>query len=88
MYSFQKILTCVLFEIARFLMCLSEIAIMRQLASPCPSVNQSVRSISKHDGRVLIKFGPGELYKNLWLIQFRSQSKKITGTSLEFLHDL
>ena len=70
------------FEIACFWKCLSEIAAMHQLASPCPSVYLSARSISKNDGRGFVKFGPGELYKNSWHIQFRLQSNEITDIHL------
>ena len=77
-----------LFGTARFLTWLSEIAVMSQLASPFPSFYLSVRSISKNGGRGFINFGPGELYKSSWNIQFRFQSNKIRDSSLEYLNGL
>jgi len=71
----------VLFEIAPFCKCLSEIAFMRQLASHCPPVCLPVCSVSKNDGRVFVKYGPGDLYENSWHTQFRFQSNKIGDNS-------
>jgi hypothetical protein len=61
---------------------------MRQLASPYPFAYLSVRGVSKNEGRVFVKFAPGELYKNSRHIQFGFQSNKLTDISLEFLNSL